>query len=270
MRGDEQGKGTGVLGSALISLAFLVLATGTYLFFVRTSLGQRLDASSFGAVTWLRAPLGSMAGPVRVGLLVIAAILFAVLAIRALLARRLRIVIVAVVICLITLVLASLLKDVVLTRPYLGDFGYRYNTFPSGHEAVTTAALVGSFLMIPAMQRRAVVLLPLLILGSASGLAQVVAYAHRPSDVFAGALLAGAVAAWFPGRSGSIGVRWLSGLWIYALLAAAAGALALASWQASGYATALQVAASVGIGLCASACVCAALIVGTRRRMSSR
>jgi peptidoglycan/LPS O-acetylase OafA/YrhL len=109
-------------------------------------------------------------------------------------------------------------------------------------------------------------LVPLIILGTANAVSQVASYAHRPSDVMAGALLAGAVAAWFPGRGTRVSAGWRWGLWIFIVAAAAFATVCLASWQSSGYATAQQMTATTGIALGSAACVTAAMLVGAWRR----
>ncbi|HEY2645161.1 MAG TPA: phosphatase PAP2 family protein [Galbitalea sp.] len=256
-----------VLRSALASLAFLVAGVGLYLFFLCTVVGQQLDASSFGAVIWLRAALGPLADSFRTILVVASAVLLVVLIVIALLHGRIRDCYIAVAICLITLLASTGLKNYIVYRPNLGENGYPYNTFPSGHESVSIAALIAVYVLLPGSLRRPVMLVPLIILGTANAVSQVASYAHRPSDVMAGALLAGAVAAWFPGRTRRIAVGWRWGLWIFIAAAAIFGAVCLASWQSSGYATAQQMTATTGIALGSAACVTAALLVGAWRRV---
>jgi membrane-associated phospholipid phosphatase len=262
----QPGTAAVLVRSALVSVAFLLVGFGIYLFFLGTALGQQLDASSFGAVIWLRTLLGPWADRLRIILIVVSAVLLLLMVVFALVRKRVRDSYIAVAICLITLAASMVLKDFLVYRPDLGDYGYAYNTFPSGHESVSMAALIGVYVLLPGTLRRPVMLIPLIILGTASALFQVAAYAHRPSDVMAGALLAGAVAAWFPGRASKVAVGWRWGLWVFIVAAAILGSLCLASWQASGYETEQQMTATAGITLCAAACVTAAFLVGAWRR----
>jgi membrane-associated phospholipid phosphatase len=256
--------------SVAIVVAFLAAGVALYIFFIRTALGQNLDASSFAAVVELRKITGPWADGLRLGIPEAAGVLLLVLLIIALVHRRLRGAFAAVALSVITLALSEGLKDVVVVRPFLGDFGYAENTFPSGHTAVTVSVLIGCYWLLPDRLRRPIVLVPLVILGAAGALFQVVAYAHRPSDVFGGALLVGAIAACFLGEGGGLGVAWRWIYWSLVVVSAAAGALCLIDWQLSDYATAPQPIGTTGILLCAAACVGAAMIVGAERTMTRR
>jgi membrane-associated phospholipid phosphatase len=248
----------------LVASLFLAAVVGVYVFFVRTALGQQLDASSFGAITVIRSPLGSLPNHIRVILLGICGALVVILIVIALAQRRIRDVAVAVAICVVTIALSLALKDVLLSRPYLGNFGYDYNTFPSDHEAISTAALNASYLLLPGRSRRPIALVLLIILGAASGLFQVAAYAHRPSDVMAGALLAGGVSALFLGRGSGIGLRrsWRWGLWSVSAAAAILAAVFFVIWQDSGYTAGQQGTGTLAVALAALATVMASLTVG--------
>jgi hypothetical protein len=247
---------------AIAALCFLA-AGAVFVFFVGTAPGQQLDASSFGAVTDIRSAIGPWAGRIRVGLLSISGALVVALIVVALSRRRFRDVLIAVVICVVTIALSISLKSPVLTRPDLGHFGYWYNTFPSDHQAITTAALISSYLLLPSGLRRPPALLALVAIDAISGLFQVVSLAHRPSDVMAGALLAGGVSALFGSRRGSLAVGWRRGLWIFAALAAVGAAASGLDWQASGYAPSAHWIGVLAIALVSTATAAAALTVGT-------
>jgi membrane-associated phospholipid phosphatase len=250
------------LRAAITSLVFLLLIAVLYVFFIRTTIGQQLDQSSFTGVFWLRHPLGVWASRLRLALLVLTGLMLLALVIRGLVRRSFRAVLCALGIAGVTLLVSSALKDAILTRPYLGPFGYIPNTFPSNHEAVTTAALIGSFLLLGNRRLHSRGWVALVVLGAVSGLIQVVAYAHRPSDVLAGALLAGAVAVWFPSGERQVGRRWYLAGWVFTASAALVGAVLLAGWELSGYAGSDQLGETAGILACAAACVCASLTVG--------
>jgi hypothetical protein len=265
VRVDYRSPQNRVVRSVLVSLVFLALGIAVYVFFVATAQGQLLDASSFGAVSWLRLGGGGWASALRTVLLVVSGALFVVLLVIALVQRRVREAGVALVICVIALLLSGGLKQFVVARPDLGNFGYSYNTFPSGHETITVASLVGAYLLLPEKSRRPAIVLPFLVLGTASGAFQVIAYAHRPSDVIGAALLVGAVAAWIPGRAEGIGARWRWTLWVVVGIAAIVGTLCLVGWQTHDFSTSLQVVGTIGIVLATAAAVGGALIVGAER-----
>jgi hypothetical protein len=269
VRVDYRSPQAPILRSVLVSLVFLAVGIAVYVFFIATATGQLLDASSFGAVMWLRVGGGGWASALRTLLLVASGALFVVLLVVALLQRRAREAGVALVICVIALLLSGALKQFVVSRPHLGNFGYSYNTFPSGHETITVASLVGAYLLLPDRSRRPVILLLFLVLGTASGAFQVIAYAHRPSDVIGAALLVGAVAAWIPGRSEGIGARWRWTLWGIVAIAATGGTLCLVGWQTHHFSTSEQVIGTIGIVLATAAAVGGALIVGAERSTRS-
>lgn len=259
----------GVVRATLIALVYLLAAGAVYVIFVRTAFGQRLDGSSFAAVTDIRSAIGPWAGRIRVALLVLSGLLVAVLLVLALVRRRFRDAIVAVAICVITIALSLTLKDLVLTRPALGQFGYSYNTFPSDHEAITTAALIASYLLLPGRVRQPLALLGLVVVGAASGLIQVVTYAHRPSDVLAGALLAGAVSAAFLVRRGSLGkaARWA--IWLVAGLAAVVATFCFLFWHSSGYSPDAHWIGVLAVLFGSTSTVAAALAIGAELRSGS-
>lgn len=248
----------------LLSLGFLAATVAVYVLFIRTEAGQRLDASSFGAVVWLRASIGEWSGWLRDLLTVVSGVILSVLLIVALLRQRLRDATAAAAVTALSLIVSTLLKNV-LERPFLGDFGYLTNTFPSSRAAVTVAALIGSYWLLPDRLRRPVLIVPLLLLGSVTGMFQVVSYAHRPGDVLGGVLLAGMFAALFVGPAGALHPGWRWTLWIFVALASLSCGLCLSNWESSGYATSQQMTATVGILLASAACVAAALAVGAER-----
>jgi hypothetical protein len=247
--------------AAIAALCFLA-AGAIFVFFVRTAPGQQLDASSFGAVTDTRSLIGPWSGRVRVGLLALSGALVVVLIIVALSRRRFRDVLVAALICVVTIALSLSLKNLVLTRPDLGHFAYPYNTFPSDHQAITTAALISSYLLLPGALRRPPALLALVAVDAISGLFQVVSLAHRPSDEMAGALLAGGVSALFLSRSGSLAKGWRRSLRIFAAVAAAGAIFCGVAWQGSGYAPSAHWIGVLAIALASAATATAALTIG--------
>jgi hypothetical protein len=237
--------------------------------FILTEAGQRLDASSFGAVVGLRASIGELSGWLRGALTAICGVILLVMLIGALMRQRLRDATAAAAVTALSLIVSALLKAV-LERPFLGEFGYATNTFPSSRAAVSVAALIGSYWLLPDRFRRPVLMVPLLLLGSVTGLFQVVSYAHRTADVLGGVLLAGLVAALFTGAGGALQPGWRWGLWILVAVAAFSGSLCLWSWETSGYATSQQIVGTLGILLTSTASVTAALAVGAERPIGRR
>jgi hypothetical protein len=259
MNGRTHDFSSRVVRSASISLIFGAAFAAIYLYFVRTRAGQKLDAASFDAIGWLHTALGPASGAIRVILILLAALVLLLLVLVAVFHRRFRDAAMAVAIGLVTLAVSPALKGVFLTRPHLGDFGYQFNTFPSDHEAITMAAVIGSFLLLPVNLRTPPVETALLLLGTLSGLFQIVAFAHRLSDVLGGALLAGLIAVWVPSGGRKRSFREHSILWIFVGFSAVLGSLCIATWSWSGYSDALQVVATVGIALCTAGCVCASV-----------
>jgi membrane-associated phospholipid phosphatase len=162
---------------------------------------------------------------------------------------------------------STVLKSVLIERPALGEYGYPWNSFPSGHAAVSIAALVAVLWLLP--RPPVLLVVPLALLGGLAAASQVVSYAHRLSDVLAGVLLVGVLTAVGLGRSGRLGRLARSLLWGGVLLAAVAGILLILAWETSGYGSAERWPTTIGIALCSTAAAGAVLIValeGTRHR----
>lgn len=83
----------------------------------------------------------------------------------------------------------------ILPRPYLGDFAYVENTYPSGHAALAFAAVIAVAWLRPPWLRPWVVML----LGAGVvfvGIASLTSFAHRASDIAGSVLLTASLAAW--------------------------------------------------------------------------
>ncbi|WP_127473793.1 phosphatase PAP2 family protein [Microbacterium sulfonylureivorans] len=176
---------------AILSAAFLGGFVALYFAAVRTPDGQLIDAASLGVLGWLRgdAWLAFYDGRdiVLYGVLVGAL----VAALTVMLERRWKPVIYSGLLVGIVAVASIALKEL-LPRPYLGDFAYVENTFPSGHTAITLAASIAIIWCGPRWFSPVLVFL-LGALVSFVALASVLSSAHRASDSLAGALLTGAV-----------------------------------------------------------------------------
>lgn len=251
----------------VLSLSFLAASLAVYLLLIRTETGQHFDASTFGAVIWVREAIGPWSEILRDALTVVAGGILLLLLIIALVKQRLQDATAAAAVAALSLIVSTVLKSVI-DRPFLGEFGYLVNTFPSSRAAATVGALIGVYWLLRGRFRQPVLLL-LLALGASAGLFQVVSYAHRLSDALGGALLAGLIAALFVGRGGGLSVAWRWVLWSLTVVMAVVGALCLSTWEGSGYETSQQVTGTVGILLAVAACVMAGLIVGAERPMRS-
>ncbi len=173
---------------ALLVVAFVALWATSHL----TVAGQRADAGTFRTLAPLHDVGRDAAGSLRQGLPVACAALVVVLGIVALVRRRWRELLAAVLVVLGTVGIALGLREL-LVRPDLGGFGYAYQTFPSGHVAVVGGLCVAIWLLWPWPTSRAAVGWAVLAVTAVAALASVVTYAHRPSDVVGSLLVTAAV-----------------------------------------------------------------------------
>ncbi len=196
---DDRGRARGML---LAPVALLLGLIALYLWAIRTGTGQDVDVRLFAwaqsANDELSGPAGTLRKLLPVGLGAVAA----VLGLMSLRRRDWRPIGTAVVIVVVSAVAARVLRDAVFDRPYLGDFGYRYNTFPSGHVALT-ASLASAVVVLWAGRLRGAVIAIGILITALSCVASVIGFAHRPSDALAGVLLVLLVASlttWLPGH----------------------------------------------------------------------
>lgn len=168
---------------------YIVAFVALFLLAVWTPTGQFLDASSLSALPLLRSEgwmtLYSSRGLVAIGLL-----LFAGLAAGwAMLAGRIGDGLRGAVLLIATAEVSRLL-DSALVRPDLGDFAYPYNTFPSGHTAISLAAVVTIVWALPLSRGVDWLLIAsVLFVGAAS----LLSFAHRASDIVGAPMLTGAL-----------------------------------------------------------------------------
>jgi len=249
---------------AVFSLFFLAASIAVYLSLIRSETGQRFDASTFGAVVWVRDSIGPWSELLRDVITVVAGVILLVFLTVALVKQRLSDATSAAAVAALSLAVCTVLKNII-DRPFLGEYGYLVNTFPSSRAAVTVGALIGAYWLLPARFKHPALLLPLVVIGAGAGLFQVVSYAHRLSDSLGGALIAGLLAALFVGRGGGLSVAWRWVLWSLVVVLAVLAIGCLVSWEASGYATGQQMVGTLGILLASGACVTAALAVGAER-----
>ncbi|MWB99194.1 phosphatase PAP2 family protein [Agromyces seonyuensis] len=187
--------------SAVAAGSLLGITLVAYWFAVLTPFGQSVDAAAFGAIAPLQLTIGGAAAVVRqVGIVVLLGMV-GVLWVRAIVRRRFDAVVRAFLGLGFAAIVGSALKDL-LPRPLLGDYGYLYNTFPSGHAAASAAALGCVAVLAPPGRAKAPVIAVAGFLALTVTSASLTSFAHRPSDLLGGACFgAGIVAlAWF-GRS---------------------------------------------------------------------
>ncbi len=162
---------------------------------VLTEPGQRADVAGLALLTGPEPVLAGVARLVRALLPVVAAgalVAVLVVAVRRRAGAR---TLVAAGLPLVVLGLATVLRDVVLPRPFLGAHGYLHNTFPSAHTATLAATCVAVVLLLgrrPSGWVTALVGTSVLL----AAWANVATQAHRPSDVVGALLLVGVVAPW--------------------------------------------------------------------------
>lgn len=216
------------LGVLIRPAIYAAAAAATYLVFVLSTGGQRLDAAAlgssiFGIEEQLR--LDGF-GVVRMASIALAAVTTISLSIVALVQGRWHLVSVTALCSLAAFAIAVLLEPL-LSRPELGVSSYEHNTWPSGHVAsVCALALASLRLMPPEWQRRATPVWMAVALVTLASYASMTTFAHRPSDTIGAILIAGAVFALAPSGDGQLH-SWGRG-WIW-LCAVALGAVALVS-----------------------------------------
>ncbi|MCL2594376.1 MAG: phosphatase PAP2 family protein, partial [Promicromonosporaceae bacterium] len=186
--------GTRVLAGILAALA-AIGAHLTWVFFVTTETGQRLDELAFTGSHRSQPRLWALLEPV-LNVISVAFIILAVLAVMVLAAVRRRWVLAIQVAVMIggANLTTQLLKDVFYHRPNLLPGPAWHNSLPSGHTTVAASLTMALLLACPRFWRPVVA-----VLGvgwtSLTGIATMVDQWHRPSDVVASVLVALAWAA---------------------------------------------------------------------------
>lgn len=179
---------------AVLAAAFLALD----LWAVRTEDGQSADIDLLVTLQSLNPALGPAATVLRPGLVVGGALACVALGVLALARRRWRSLCAAVLVVALSVGGTWALKELVLERPYLGDYGYTVNTFPSGHVSATLALVAAAALLSPAWRTPAsrwLFRLALLAVAVAACVSSLLEHVHRPSDVVGSVLLVGSVTA---------------------------------------------------------------------------
>jgi len=183
MRSSDSPRSSGLLALLVTSIGGLVV---TFVVFVRTEDGQRIDQGAFEgrglASPGAQEAADELLTTISVGALALAVVL---LAGQALYRRRLILALVAAIVIGGSVVTTEILKHVLLQRPDLIGRAPFANTFPSGHATVALAVGVAATLVVPPRARRLTALIAVLY-AIAVGVALVAAGWHRPSDVAGG------------------------------------------------------------------------------------
>ncbi|GAA1919638.1 hypothetical protein GCM10009775_10310 [Microbacterium aoyamense] len=181
------------LASALLAVAFAAAFVALYTAAVLTPQGQFWDAQSLGTFGEFRTEDWLAVYEARDWLPFALLGLGAIAGIEGIIRRRWVAVVASSALVGLTALAGYTFKGGVLPRPYLGEFAYTYQTFPSGHVAMSLAAVVAMVWFAPRWLHPIV----LFVLGAVIVLvavASLLSFAHRASDVVAGGLLAGAIA----------------------------------------------------------------------------
>jgi membrane-associated phospholipid phosphatase len=155
----------------------------TYLLFVRTYHGQKLDQGAFDGHALANGHARSAADHLLTTISV-ASLAFAlvVLMAQAAVRKRVALSLVAAAVIVGAVVTTEILKHWVLSRPDLVATTLFRNTFPSGHATVAFSVGVAATLVVPPRLRRWTAALAVLYAGGI-GVAVIAAGWHRPSDV---------------------------------------------------------------------------------------
>lgn len=165
-----------------------------YAAFVCTPVGQRVDAAAFGQLPELNSAFPALFRDSRIVVPGVFGVLAGVGAIRALVQRRWGEVIRVIVFVALSSLLAVVAKPL-LPRPQFGAAGYSWNTFPSGHLAVTLALICAALRLAPGRLATPPARTVLWVIAAAFGWGLVLSYAHRQADVVGGALIVATVLA---------------------------------------------------------------------------
>lgn len=175
--------------AVLFALAFALLFVTAIL----SREGQQWDAASLQALPELRGEEWMAVYRTRDWLAALLVAVAIAAEIEGTVRRRWTAVLAAASLMVMTAAASHVLKRDVLPRPALGEFGYALQTFPSGHAAISLAAVVAVVWLGPRWLRPAVTA-ALGVIAAGVALMSVLSLAHRGSDVLGGTLLTAALA----------------------------------------------------------------------------
>lgn len=172
--------------------AYGVALVGSYVLYVRTGVGQRLDDAGFHVRDGVRPDLLDGAESLLGGFeLTLLAVALAAIAGFAFWRGRTLLAIGVVAMVVGSNLTTQVLKQFVLERPHLVLDAYRLpNSFPSGHVTAITSLGVALLLVAPRRARPAFGFLAV-VAGTATGFATLAVGWHRPSDVMGSWLVVG-------------------------------------------------------------------------------
>ena len=176
-----------LLGTGVVSVLGFALV---YLVNVGAKAGQRQDDMVFARFQQL--PLGEHAGLIRDGVPILLGAVALVLGVRSVRRRAVRPVLAQVVVVALAALGSELLKSA-LPRPFHGAFAYIENTFPSSHMATTTALACAVVALWGSVRWRREAAFVVVLLTLVAAVYNVTGFAHRPSDVVGGILVATAL-----------------------------------------------------------------------------
>ena len=260
---------------AVLTVLFALGLAATYLLFVRTAVGQKVDNAALIGREVVPEEFVGDAWTIldTVGIIGLAATALAVVTFAALRGRWWQAAAAGAVIVGANLT-TQVLKHGLLTRPDLTAQTIKdFNTFPSGH-ATVAISVAAALLLVVSTRHRAAVAVPAMIYATAVGIATVTAGWHRPSDaigawfvvgIWTAAAAAGLIAAGgttTPVRPGGWGIAAEATLWLGAA-ALLVGALLLGgAWAGLRVAVTWVEAGPIDLGRQALAHTAAAAAIG--------
>lgn len=259
--------------SAAYGVALVVL----YGVAVCTPVGQAVDGMSMGVFAWMPAGGQRAASWFRDELPLVLMLLVIIGAVAALFRRRPWHALSCLLVPYLMVWLNTGLRDHLLVRPHYGQPGYQHNTFPSGHVTGTMVVCVSLMVLAalwmrhPSHQRTLAAVA--WIVTTAVAVSSVAVYAHRVSDVFGGAMLAGAVAVWLlpPGRLPPLrDVVRAPPVWMAAIALGAVVVVSVVLSWAAGTNAWFGIAVVTGSGLTCAAVIQPAAITLRRERADAR
>lgn len=175
------------VAAALIFVVVLVFA-------VHSTLGQRLDEATLGALTW--SPAGELLGELRTTGLMLTLVAFGLVVITRLIGGPRAATVLPAAAVIVVYAVCVVLRDAVIVRPDWGLSAYDANTLPSAHAAVAAICVAGVARLVPDNRLGRISVVFAAGCAFVASVGSVASHAHRMSDVLAGLLLAVVVVPW--------------------------------------------------------------------------
>jgi membrane-associated phospholipid phosphatase len=184
-------RGTPRLAAGTVALLAALGVHVTWLIFVATATGQRIDQRAFDVAHLGKTRAWALAGPILDGI-VVSAVVGILVAFAVCLVRRRQILTIRVAVFAIgATATTQILKYAVYDRPHFGD-GSSTNSLPSGHTTAAATMAACLLIVVPRRWRPTVAGLGC-VWASAAGVSTMIGGWHRPSDIVAALLV---VTAW--------------------------------------------------------------------------